>query len=158
MCYCRCGESELSKDDSHQSFDGTTSEHSKVVEQAKDESRFSYDCSNDAVAKNLSGGPTNTSRSNASPSKNANGNASNLTELESAQWKNVFPSYLQSRDDESDGENDELVQVIMRDWQLAFTYRLFSSLFSNSNDYQLFFFFSASCCWSSILKCMYWIS
>jgi len=129
VCYCRCGDGELSKDDSHPSFEGLASEHSKVVEQAKDETRFSYKGSNDAVAKNLSGGTANTSRSNTSPAKNAKGEVNNVSELESAQWKNVFPSYLQSREDESDGENDELVQVLMLDWQLVFLF-----LFANSND------------------------
>lgn len=62
----------------------------------------------------------------------------------------MFSSYLQSKEDESDGENDELVQVMMLDWQLAFTCRLCYSLFANSNDCQLIW----SCCWSGNVKCI----
>lgn len=113
MYCCRCEEAELSKDDCHHSFEGLASEHIKVTEQAKDESRFSYKGSNGASAKNLSGDSTNTYRSNTSSAKDTNGTANNVSELESAQWRNVFPSYLQSREDESDGENDELVQVLI---------------------------------------------
>lgn len=68
-----------------------------------------FSCGESELSKE--GGVTNSSRSNTSPAKNTNGAVSKVSELESAQWKNVFPSYLQSREDESDGENDELVQV-----------------------------------------------
>jgi hypothetical protein len=89
------------------------SEHSEIVEQGTDESRSSYEGSNGASAKNSNGDSTNIYRSNTSHTKNTDGAVKNVPELESAQWKNVFPSYLQSREDESDGENDELVQVMM---------------------------------------------
>jgi len=97
------------------------------VEQSKHERLFN---SHDALANNLYGGQANPSRSNKSPAKNSNGEVSNVSESESAQWKNVFPSYLQSREDESDGENDDLVQVLMLDWQLSCTCRLCSLAFS----------------------------
>ncbi|KAG0582161.1 hypothetical protein KC19_3G038400 [Ceratodon purpureus] len=106
-----CEEAELSNNGSHHSFEGLASEHSNAVEQAKDESRFSYEGSNGASAKNSIGNSTNTYRLNTTPAKNTNGAVNKVSESESAQWKNVFPSYLQSREDESDGENDELVQV-----------------------------------------------
>uniref|UniRef100_A0A7I4CB77 serine O-acetyltransferase n=1 Tax=Physcomitrium patens TaxID=3218 RepID=A0A7I4CB77_PHYPA len=72
----------------------------------------SYEGSNGASSKYLSGGPENVYRSNKSNGKSTNGAENRVSESESAEWKNVFPSYLQSKEDESDGENDELVQVL----------------------------------------------
>ena len=66
-----------------------------------------------ATAKNSNGDSTKIYRSNTSHTKNTDGAVTYVSELESSQWKNVFRSYLQSREDESDGENDELVQVMM---------------------------------------------
>lgn len=112
LIWCRFGQSgdvEADKDDSRHSFEGLASEHSKAVEQGRDDSRFSFE--GFEAGKGFTAGHSTTAQTTNHLRPKSPGEAQKITDPDNAQWQNVFPAYLQSKEDESDGDNDEIVQV-----------------------------------------------
>lgn len=85
------------------------SQHSEAAEQGKDDSRFSFEGSE--AGKGFTAGQSTTAQTTNHLHPKSPGEAQKITDPDNAQWQNVFPAYLQSKEDESDGDNDEIVQV-----------------------------------------------